>query len=130
MKLLRAIVTGTVTALTLAAAGYPAYARLKSKLNITPDQEQPWQTFSDQVKQQAQTMKTMVRSMKGSPDSAPLTAPEQMRQRVEFMKQRLSGMEAVSGALDRLYAVLTPEQRSVVNAHFARMHPGMGKRRS
>lgn len=159
MKLLRGSIAGILAALTLVLAGHPAYAnsadrerpeepvaagskrpdlsaridqhlaRLKSELKITPDQEQPWQAFSDQVKQQGQSMETVIQSAKGSSEGAPQTAPEQMHRRVEFMKQRLAGMEAVAGALDQLYAVLTPEQRAVADKHFARMHTKMRWRR-
>lgn len=74
-------------------------------------------------------MKAVIRSRKGSGESTPQTAPEQMRRRVEFMKQRLSGMEAVAGALDQLYAVLTAEQKAVMDKHFSRMHGKMRHRR-
>jgi Spy/CpxP family protein refolding chaperone len=44
-----------------------------------------------------------------------------MEKGIEFMKQRLSHMEVMLGALKDLYAALTPEQRAIADKHFSHM---------
>lgn len=94
--------------------------KLKAELKITPAQEKAWQAFADQSKQQMGQMQTLRDQFQPPAADAPQpTAPERMEKSIEFMKQRLSHMEAMNVAMKELYASLTPEQKTAVEKHFA-----------
>lgn len=93
-------------------------AEFKTQLKITPAQESAWQAFANRASQQAQAMKTL---MAQQPDTSG-TAPERMARHTEQMKTRLADMEAMNKVVKDLYAVLTPEQRTLADQHFDRMH--------
>jgi Spy/CpxP family protein refolding chaperone len=90
---------------------------LKSELKITAAQEPAWQAFSAKAAQQAQAMQ----GMRGKMPVASGSAPDQMAQHAEFMKQRTGNMEAMSAALKDLYAVLTPEQKATADQRFGHL---------
>lgn len=93
--------------------------KLKAELKITADQETAWQAFAGKAKQQAEHMQALRDKMQPPASTAkPLSAPEHMDKAIEFMKQRLAGMEAMSQSAKELYAVLTPEQKAVADQHF------------
>ena len=94
-------------------------ADLKRQLNITAGQETAWQAFADAAKQQATGMQAMRAQMLA--DSG--TAPERMAQRASAMQQRATSMTTISKAFNGLYAVLTPEQKTVADQHFGTMGP-------
>ncbi|SCC91793.1 conserved exported hypothetical protein [Thiomonas sp. X19] len=92
-------------------------ADTKAALNITAAQEPAWQAFATQAKQQAEAMQTM----RGKLREANATAPDRMQARTQLLQQRLTGMEAMTKALKHLYAVLSPEQRSIANQRLGMM---------
>ncbi|MBV2234057.1 MAG: Spy/CpxP family protein refolding chaperone [Sterolibacterium sp.] len=95
--------------------------QLKTDLKITADQETAWQTFASKARQQAEDMQAHYNKMRAQDSTATTrTAPERMAQGVEFMKLRLASMETMAQATKDLYAVLTPEQKTVAEQHFAR----------
>ncbi|MFC5512948.1 Spy/CpxP family protein refolding chaperone [Massilia jejuensis] len=51
---------------------------------------------------------------------AALSAPQRLQRRIERQKQRTARMEARLAALNTLYAVLTPEQKQVLDSHATR----------
>jgi hypothetical protein len=56
------------------------------------------------------------------------TVPARMASNTAWMTQRLAGMQAVTTALSDLYAVLTPEQRTVADQSFGAVGPrGYGR---
>jgi len=91
-------------------------ADLKGKLNITGGQESQWQAFQQRITESA----TQMRGQFAKPPAA-ATAPDRLAERAERMKQHAASMEGVAGALKDLYAVLTADQRSVIDQHYARM---------
>jgi periplasmic protein CpxP/Spy len=92
--------------------------KLKAKLKITADQESAWQSFAGIVKQQSESMKAWRKTTQDTPQ----TAPDRMDRQVELMKQREAGMETVAKAMRQLYAVLTPEQKAVLDKRANRHH--------
>jgi len=98
-------------------------AQLKAQLNINPTQEAAWQAFADAAKQQAQSMHSAHSQAK---QASAATAPEQLAQHAAAMQQHVAGMANVSNALTQLYAVLTPEQKAIVDQHFNAMHQHHG----
>lgn len=91
-------------------------AYLKSELKITPAQESAWKAFADQVKQQAEAMQVWRTTGQGGPQAS---APERLELRNQIMKKRLEQMEKSAAAFKDLYAVLTPEQKALVDQRFA-----------
>jgi Spy/CpxP family protein refolding chaperone len=95
-----------------AAAAESRLAAQKAELKITDKQEATWQTYAAQVKKNAEAMQASRTAMQSS---AANTAPERQALHNEFMKQHLAQSEAMSAALKNLYAVLTPEQRAILD---------------
>jgi hypothetical protein len=93
-------------------------ATLKAELEITPGQDAAWQAFTGKARIQAQTMQ----ALRGKAQEATGPAPERMAQRTEFMKLRLANMEAMSGAVKDLYAVLSPKQKALADQHIGAMN--------
>ena len=90
---------------------------LKAQLKITTGQEDAWQTFVTQAKQQAATMQTMRAQMQAGTG----TAPERMAQHTAAMQQRAAGMATMTDAFTALYAVLTPEQKTIADQNVGMM---------
>ena len=90
---------------------------LKAQLKITAAQEDAWQTFAAQAKQQAASMQAMRAQMQ----TATGTAPEQMGQHAAAMQQRAAGMATMTNAFGALYAVLTPEQKTIADQNVGMM---------
>jgi Spy/CpxP family protein refolding chaperone len=99
-------------------------AAVKTELKITAAQESAWQTFATKAKSQAQAMQAQRAKMIEQAQAA-VPAPERLAQRTEVARQRAANMEAMTGAVKDLYAVLTPEQKTVADQLLAR-GPGAG----
>jgi len=95
---------------------------LKVQLKITPAQEAAWEAFAAEAKQQAASMQAMRARMQTSAG----TAPEQMGQHATAMQQRAASMATMATAFGALYAVLSPEQKAIVDQNGGMMgHRGM-----
>ena len=88
-------------------------AKLRAELKLTAQQEPAFAAFLAAGKPV------------GRPDAharaehgklAALPAPQRLQQRIERQKQRTARMEARLAALNNLYAVLTPEQKQVLDS--------------
>src|SRR3970282_427115 len=93
-------------------------AFLKSEFKIAGAQEPAWEAYAKQAKAQARTMETF----RTQPAAIAQSAPERLKQRAEFAKQRAEQLTAGSAALQDLYAVLTPEQKAIADRYFGGMH--------
>ena len=78
-----------------------------------------WQAFADDAKPQA----TGTQALRAQMQAGSGTAPEHMAQWASAMQKRAEGMTAMSKAFDALYGVLTPEQKTLADQHFATMGP-------
>lgn len=92
-------------------------ARLKGELKLTAEQEPLWQAFAE--KSQAEAGKGMQAMRERMKDDKPISAPERMAQMQGMMKERLAAMESVNERFNRLYAVLTAEQKAAADKHFS-----------
>ena len=141
MKSWRSIAVGLATALALGAAagavqahgassgatygrghGDPVaaadqrLARLKSDLKITAAQETPWNAYADQIKQHAGEMQALHNTMQNSASgNTRPTAPERAERQAQFAKQQQEHLERLAVLTKDLYAVLTPEQRTLAD---------------
>lgn len=94
--------------------------QVKARLAITAAQESAWQVYAAKRAEQAALMQTMHEQRQQTMDPA-TPAPDRMAQHLALMSQRLAGMQAVSAAMTDLYAVLTPEQRTLADQQFGPM---------
>lgn len=91
--------------------------QLKAELKLNAQQEPLWQAFAEKSKAEAgKGIQAMRDGMKGE---QPLSAPERMAQMQNIMKDRVAAMESVNESFKRLYAALTPEQKSAADKHFS-----------
>lgn len=95
-------------------------AYLKTDLKITAQQETAWQTFATKSRKLAETRQAK-RSKMQEAAAAPMTAPERLAKRTEFMKQQISEMESMTAAVSELYAALTPEQKAIADKSLGMM---------
>lgn len=101
-----------------AAAVEGRLAYLKAELKITAAQEPAWKKFSDQARQQAESMQALRSAMQGSTSA---NAVERMELHNKMQKSRAEQSEKATAAFKQLYASLTPEQKALAD-----QHPGAG----
>jgi hypothetical protein len=92
-------------------------AKLKNDLKITTNQEAAWALFAKTMKQQKmEMMAAMQEQMQRTPKVQPVqAAPDQIGERIAFMKQRIAGMEAAADTMKQLYGALTPKQKELLD---------------
>ena len=93
---------------------------MKTRLAITPEQETAWQAFAAKAAEQATLMQALHAQQQQAAD-ANEAAPDRMARHIGSMTQRLAGMQAMNAAMKDLYAVLTPEQRTIADQSFGHM---------
>ncbi len=105
-------------------------ATLKHDLDITPRQERAWNAFAAAVGPRPMAHRMgpgmgmgMGPGMGMKMDMSAGSLPERMRHHEMMMKEHLRKMQGVRAAVQRLYAVLTPAQRTKADAVLC---PGMG----
>jgi hypothetical protein len=86
----------------------------KEKLEITEGQEPAWQRFIEVLTTETEKKQKQMEAMKASRDDNEI-APEQMMDfRISMMESRLESMKVISQAYKDLAAVLTDEQKQLV----------------
>lgn len=95
-------------------------ATMKKEMRIGSEQEEAWSGFAKTIKQQKTEMMSAMQAWKRPvPSVQPVqSAPDRIGERIQFMKQRVAGMETVAIAMKQLNGVLTPEQKKILNGHF------------
>jgi len=83
--------------------------QLKSRLGITAEQQPAWDAFAAQAGEQAKSMQAMRN------DTGTATMPERMQ-------QRQKAMESMSASFTKLYEVLTPKQKEILDGARGPMH--------
>ena len=92
-------------------------AKLRAELKLTAQQEPAFAAFLAAGKPAHAPGARVAGERAGL---AALPAPQRMQQRIERQKQRIARMEARLAALNNLYAVLTPEQKQVLDSRAMR----------
>ena len=100
------------------------HAKLKAKLKITADQEGAWTNFTNAMKPAPDAMK---RRMEMRAEMDKLTTPERIDKMRAMRAERDAAMDKRADAIKTFYAVLTPYQKGVFDAHAAH-GPGRGGR--
>lgn len=101
-------------------------AEMKKILEIGSEQEEAWATFAKTMKQQKTEMMSAMQAkmqQRTSDEQPAQTAPDRIGERIRSMKQRVAGMETVAAAMKQLYAVLTPQQKEVLDSRFGQDMP-------
>lgn len=100
-------------------------ATMKKELKIGTDQEEAWSSFAKTVKQQKTEMMSAMQERMQQPNSAQSTqaATDRIGERTQLMKQHVAGMETVAAAMKQLYAVLTPQQKEILDKRFGQDMP-------
>ena len=88
-------------------------AKLRAELKLTAQQEPAFAAFLAAGKP---VQRPLARVGGERARIAALPAPQRMELRLERQKQRIARMEAHLAALNSFYAVLTPEQRQVMDS--------------
>lgn len=96
---------------------------LKEQLKLSSEQEPLWLAFAEKAKGEAGKG---MRAMREQAADEKLTAPERMAKMQAVMQERLTAMSGVHESFNRLYAALTPEQKTVADQHANRMGRGIG----
>jgi len=89
-------------------------AFLKNELKITSEQEAAWNGYAQQAKTRAETMA----AFHAQGPIAAETPAERIEQHAARMKLRADQEQAMSVAVKDLFAVLTPEQKTIANQYF------------
>lgn len=100
-------------------------SELKAELKLTNDQEPAWQTFSDQVKDQAKSMAFMHDKKKEEMKDMSKSAPDMMAMMASMMKEHAQNMSTMADNVKTFYATLTPEQKTAFDKVHMRHMKGM-----
>ncbi len=106
--------TPELTAEQIVANSDANITRIKTSLNLTPEQEKSWTGFSDAMhtlgNNGAERLKLRVaRAQRDPPDDI----IEQMRNEAQFLNDRAGDQRAVADAAEPLYAVLDDKQKAL-----------------
>jgi hypothetical protein len=85
--------------------------QLKTSLKLQPEQEKAWADFAAAVTAQAKRMG----EMRGEMRNTARTAPERTELAGKLMEERKHALDEVGKAMKGLYAVLSPEQRKLLD---------------
>jgi len=98
------------------AAADQRLARLKADLKITSAQEPAWSAYAEQIKQHAGEMQAMHGTMHdGTSGNTRPSAPERAERQAQFAKKQQEHLERLAVLTKDLYAVLTPEQKTLAD---------------
>ena len=91
-------------------------ARLKADLKITSAQEPAWNAYAEQIKQHAGEMQALHGTMHdGTSGNTRPSAPERVERQAQFAKKQQEHLERLAVLTKDLYAVLTPEQKTLAD---------------
>jgi hypothetical protein len=88
-------------------------AYLKGELNVTDAQSEPWNGYANAVKGRVDVMQGMRQAMTDAMQKGNATA--RMDARIKSLEAMVESMKATKPATEKLYAVLTDEQKKVAD---------------
>ncbi|MCB1462463.1 MAG: Spy/CpxP family protein refolding chaperone, partial [Nitratireductor sp.] len=108
-------------------------AFMKAELKITENQKEAWDTFAEAVKSTAETRNDMMRSAMDDMQSGAFfdkPLPDRLILQETHMEARLEEIRTVKAAVEKLYAVLSEDQKEVADdIVLPTMGMGMGRMR-
>ncbi len=93
--------------------------RLQIYLQLKPDQQDAWKAFAETAQEPEHK-----KGKDGHDKASAKTAPERFDHYIQRLKNRLQRAEAKAVASKKLYQVLTPDQRKVMDEFYQRPHHG------
>jgi hypothetical protein len=90
-------------------------ALLESRLKLSGEQQEAWQSFRAALDAQHRSMA----GQRPRSERSGMNVMQQFDARIAFMEARLGSMRAVSKAIDDLYGGLSDEQKVVIDEFFA-----------
>jgi len=112
-------------------AGVPAATRLadtKATLKITAEQETAWNTYAAVVTRQVDARNNMHEKMQAHFADPKATLPDRSAMQETMLKFRQEMQSQRTAALKDLYAVLTPEQKTLADQNLGGMGGMRGQR--
>jgi len=100
-------------------------AYLKSRLDLKPEQVAAWNTFEKAADEASAKEKVKCTSLPMEMKTPPNFA-DRFNRREEMLKTRVESLEAVKPSLMALYAMLTPEQKAILDRPMEGHHRGRG----
>jgi len=93
---------------------------MKTDLQLTPEQEAPWSTFSDKVMVYASDL-SMERARSGIPESqrTAVTGLQYIDQATAGARTRVTELEDIRNAANVLYGTFTSDQKKIADARMA-----------
>jgi hypothetical protein len=93
---------------------------MKTDLQLTPEQEATWSTFSDKVMVYASDL-SMERARIGIPESqrTAVTGLQYIDQATAGARSRVTELEDIRNAANALYGTFTPDQKKIADARMA-----------
>ena len=96
---------------------------LRQDLKLTPAQQSAWDSYEAKIRALVADMKReRIRRMQQAEE--PKTALQRIDQMTDNARNRLAALEEIADAAKSLYAVLTPEQKTIADARLASVIPG------
>jgi periplasmic protein CpxP/Spy len=86
--------------------------KLKSDLQLQPNQQGAWEAYTTTLKSLGDSRKAQWQQAKAQPAA---TLPDRLDQHVNFAKQREADLETMVSATKQFYSTLTPEQRAIMD---------------
>jgi len=94
--------------------------KLHDQLKITTVQEPAWKAFTDNFNQQMEAMNAAHKAMPARGEMEKLSAPERLQNHLDRMQKHMIMMQNQLASLKSFYAVLTPDQQTIMNKEIAR----------
>jgi LTXXQ motif family protein len=93
---------------------------MKIDLQLTPEQEAPWQKFSDKVMAYASDL-SLERARIGisDPQGTPANGLQYIDQATAGARSRVGELEEIRNAASALYEIFTPDQKKIADARMA-----------
>lgn len=97
-------------------------ALLESALRLHSGQKEPWQLFAGKVSDYAgELSRERARIGVPPPDGAATGGLQHLKQLTDLARTRLNELEEIRSAADKLYAVLSPDQKKIADSRIVTM---------
>ncbi len=99
-------------------------SELHSKLQITPDQEDRWKQVADVMRENAQTMDSLIQARRSHATS--MNAVDDLKSYGDIAQAHAEGLKKLTPAFEALYASLSDQQKQTADTLF-RTHMAHGR---
>jgi periplasmic protein CpxP/Spy len=96
---------------------------LREDLKLAPEQQNAWEAYVGKLRGLASDIS---RENARAKEIAQMDVLQRIDHAVDVAGERMTAMEEIAAAAKKLYAVLTPEQRSIANPRLATIVPAQG----